>query len=740
MSDDDIIELIEGPDDAPVGQEPGWVVVVIDDDEEVHAATRIALRRVEILGRPLTLVHLHSAAEARLRLAGIPAPAVILLDVVMETDDAGLQLVDFIRNQCQLVESRIILRTGQPGQAPELDVFERYDINDYRTKSELTRTRLITAISGAIRSYDQIRTIAENRRGLELIVRSAPDLLEQHALNRFAEGVLTQLAALLRVPVDGIVCAQRGSPVDQQDERLFVFGAVGCFGNCVMQPLDVLGADDTAALIAQAIDSRRHVIEARRSALYLHSSGRDGAVFIATGRPLHDVDRQLIEVFAANISACYSNLRRFEEINTIAFVDMLSGLGNRAQLLRDLEAPPALVGPPQVLALFDISRFAEVNDGLGHDVGNLLLAAVGQRLRIELGEHCRLARIGGDVFAVLGAESGVNPASLFALLAAPFEAGEHLLPLRGALGLCRLDGPPVAAIEWLKRANLALNRAKRSAVHFHAWFEPSMELATRERLAIIHSMHEDFARGRLQVWFQPQVSAVSGEVAAIEALLRWPDAAGGFVQPPNVFVPLAEHSGLIVELGYFVLEQSVAALAQLTARANAPGRVSVNVSLAQFRQADFLQRIEHIIAASGLPMQSVELEITESIAMDEPKVVGHTLGALRELGIRVAIDDFGTGFSSLNRLRDLPIDVIKIDQSFVREIDQGQGTMFVETIINLSLRLGVETVAEGVETDAQLACLQAIGCPIVQGYRFARPMPLAQLVDWLAQYRPVASA
>lgn len=188
---------------------PPWKLLVVDDDPEVHGVTRFALRDLRVFGRPIRFLHADNAQQAREHLRQNYDIAIALLDVVMETDQAGLELVQYIRDDLGLAECRIILRTGQPGYAPELTVIHEYDINDYRTKAELTHTRLITTVSTALRAYEQLRVIAENRRGLELIVHAAADLMEQRAISSLAEGVLTQLAALLKLPLDGIVCTRR---------------------------------------------------------------------------------------------------------------------------------------------------------------------------------------------------------------------------------------------------------------------------------------------------------------------------------------------------------------------------------------------------------------------------------------------------------------------------------------------------------------------------------------------------
>lgn len=219
-------------------------------------------------------------------------------------------------------------------------------------------------------------------------------------------------------------------------------------------------------------------------------------------------------------------------------------------------------------------------------------------------------------------------------------------------------------------------------------------------------------------------------------MLRWPGHIDGdFIQPPAIFVPLAEYSGLIVDIGDWVLERACAAFAELRQSEGAPQRVAVNVSMAQFRQPGLCGRITQAMARYAIAKDELELEITESIAMDEPKLVVSALLAIKHAGARIAIDDFGTGFSSLAQLRQLPIDAIKIDKSFIAEIADGKGGMFAETITTLSDKLGVETIAEGVETGEQAGFLRGLGCQTAQGFLYAKPMPLDELKLWIGSHR-----
>ena len=733
MNNDNLLRWTDDADQTEAHRpfsDPPWKLLVVDDDPEVHSVTRFVLNDLRIFDRPLHLVHAHNAQEARVQLRQHPDVAVALLDVVMETAQSGLELVGYIRNELKLAECRIILRTGQPGYAPELTVINSYDINDYRTKAELTHTRLITMVSTALRAYEQLRIIAENRRGLELIINAASELMERHAITSFAEGLLTQLATLLKLPLDGLVCTQRGSPFGVDSDRCYVVGAAGQYAPYIAQPLARLPNPRIVSAILDGVSKHQHVFAADYTVLYLKAAPhQEAAIFLNSGHELAALDRALVEVFAANITACFRNVKLVARLNYTAYHDPLTQLPNRLRFVADLDQV-ARERVEAVVALLDIAHFAELNDGLGEDVGNLLLVAVAERLRTRLEPACWLARIGADVFGVLGPEAQVNPARLLALFHDPFQVGDYQLPVTITLGLCRTRDPVDSGLTLLKRTNIALNRAKHSLSTRHEYYLAEMEDNTRWRVEIIRRLRLDFERGKLQLWYQPQIALATGQVIGMEALLRWPDEHG-FVQPPDVFIPLAEYSGLIIPMGAWVLEQACAQHAQLTAAGFAALKMAVNVSVLQFRRANFVEQVAHTLAQRQMPPDLLELEITESIAMDEPRVVLDSLDALKRLGVLIAIDDFGTGYSSLGHLQSLPIDCLKIDRVFVKEIKPGEGGMLAETIVQLSEKLGVTSVAEGVETPEQAEFLRGLGCRVAQGYLYAPAMPANRLVAWL---------
>jgi diguanylate cyclase (GGDEF)-like protein len=574
--------------------------------------------------------------------------------------------------------------------------------------------------------------VAENQRGLEVIVHAAGDLMEISALEHFSKQALGYLSQLLQQPLDGLV-AVRPTPVTETNAvaSWVVLGAVGQWAGQMSRRLDALDMPEMLTAIAECVRAKGHYCGERATVINLCGEDREGAIYLHHHHGLSLIDRQLLGVFAANLVPSYGNVRLLEKLNYVAYHDSLTGLPNRTGFIRDLDLT-AQAAQPAVVALVDLRHFSDLNDGLGHDLGNSVLCAFAARLQEAAGGGCHLARVGADVFGMIGPETDVNPSRLFEIFSKPLVVGDVCLPISLTLGFCRLLGEERSGLALLKSANIALNRAKRSMQASYEYFVPEMEDAPRWRLEIIHRLRHDFEEGGLQVWYQPKIALSGGACVGVEALLRWPAVGGGFVQTPDVFIPLAEYSGLIVELGDWVLEQACRSYSDFARLA--PGRfsVAVNVSMPQFRQGGFVGRISELMASCGIPRGGLELEVTESVAMDEPKVVTASLSAVREVGVKVAIDDFGTGYSSLAHLRELPIDCLKIDRAFIKEISGGKGGMFAETIVALGQKLGMSIVAEGVETEEQAGFLRGMGCHMAQGFLYAKPMSSDALMQWLA--------
>lgn len=730
-------ELFAFEDESPAAGLPGairpareWKVLVVDDDADVHQATLFALQDAQVFGRPIRFLHAHNAAEARQLLLDTPDLALVLLDVVMETENAGLELVDFIRSVAGLKATRIVLRTGQPGYAPEHETILRYDINDYKTKSELTRHKLLTTLTTAIRSYEQICALEAHRRGLELIVRSSADFMEEGGLHTFAQGVITQLAALLGTQAEGLVCAQ----VERGGFEYRVLAAAGHFSGLIDQPLGILPDAEVRALLERALRQHENVYSAAGLALYVgYRNGSDMAVFIDTQQAPQSTDRSLLDVFCFNIGNLLRNRHLMQRLHEFAFYDQLVGLPNRASFVDALDRQTAAGAAGHALALVDIDDFSATNDVMGHQFGDLLLNALAQRLRESLPPPTVLARIGSDTFGVLGPQSVVNPDALMAAARTPLNIEGIAHKLSITCGYVQLQDGANAGVDLLKDASIALKRAKKDHKGHYVTFSAHLGAEARTRALMLAELRAAFEAERLFLVYQPQIDLATGELIGLEALIRWRTEAGQFV-PPDQFIPVAERSGLMAPLGQWVMTSACMMMRDLLDMGVAPQRIAVNVSVVQLQDVAFADHVNQALALSGLQGHHLELEITESVAVLPTAYLETTLAGLRARGISIAIDDFGTGYSSLSYLERLPLDRIKIDRTFVRQITEPKGPRIAEMVTQLGRKLGLKVLAEGIEDAEVQAALLAMGCHDGQGYHIAQPLDRDRLLHWLREH------
>lgn len=705
-----------------------WKLLIVDDDQEIHAVTKMALSDVVIANRTLQFLHAYNGLEALDCLTEHDDIAMVLLDVVMETDNAGLNVARAIREELGNDEVRIVLRTGQPGYAPEESVIKNYDINDYKTKTELTRSRLLTTVFSAIRSYQQLRTINENRRGLRKIIHSASNLMEKHSIVNFSEGVVTQLASLLGLRAEGIV----GARAPDKDNEIIVLGAAGHFAGSIHKTIRALESTRIEESVQRCLVERRHIHLDGATVFFIDGQEHQAAAYIETSDEIENYDHELLEVFLANIAVGFENANLFEELRSAAYRDPLTGIPNRAEFTRKLQRLSEQPNRATVAAIVDIDHFSDVNDGLGQDVGNALLRSVALRLTEQLGSDVFVSRIAADVFGIVGPDRLVSPKNLSELFKLPFRAGEHYIPLSITSGYTTGDNiEQTNGKGLLKQVYIALKNAKKNSFERFNYYLPSMEEETQRRLHIVRRLRADFAARKLEVWYQPQIDLDSGCIIGVESLLRWPQSDGSFISPAE-FIPLAEYSGLIVDIGAWVIEEACQQIRRFNERNYTNIRIAVNVSVPQFRMRDFPELIEQQLKSNQVHPQRLELEITESIVMEDPDLVVDILSRLKRQGIHVAIDDFGVGFSSLSYLQKLPLDRLKIDKTFVHNSSQESGRIIIETIVDMAHRLGLGIVAEGIENEQQLKYFKNLRCAEAQGYYFARPMPAKKLMKMLA--------
>jgi len=741
---DDLIPLLADAVPPLAGAEAArpWRILLVDDDADVHESTAFALRSMQIMGRPLQLLHAHSAAEGLHLLRQTPDMAVILLDVVMESEHAGLEMVARVREELGMLHTRIVLRTGQPGQAPELETITRYDINDYRTKAELTRHKLCVTLTTSVRSYDQLRRLDASRSGLEKVVAASNQFIAEQGMVGFAEGVILQIAGLLGVDPEGLLCASMDNgtgalvPIDE----LTVIAAAGRWRHLInhrLSELVALGADSVAQRLRQCLGERRQLCGPGFVTLFFPGRGQqDFAAYIAAHTPLPDVDQQLLEVFCTNITLCAANVALVNRLREHAYVDRLLGIANRTAMIEALDASiqsRSLSG--QTLVQLDIDQFVETNDLFGHRFGDLVLQALSDRLRSLLPPPCLVARVGGNSFALLGPAAALQPGPLREALDHPVLVDGAPRRLSLSMGFVRCDqAAPRHGHELLQDATLALKRAKATGQGRSEVYTAAIGTDAKARTRLLHGLHRALDQERLFLMFQPQLELGSNQVLGVEALMRW-RADDGQLVPPDSFIPLAEQSGLIVAMGAWGLARALASLAELDRLNLQRLQMAVNVSAVQLAHPDFLRQLDAALSEAQVPANRLELEVTESVGVVGLERVAGLLAQVRERGVGVAIDDFGTGFSSLSYLDGLPADRLKIDRSFVRLLDSDRpGARIARMIVPLGHQLGLRVLAEGVETDSQLAALREMGCDEAQGFHFARPMALPELCHWLVAH------
>jgi diguanylate cyclase (GGDEF)-like protein/PAS domain S-box-containing protein len=437
--------------------------------------------------------------------------------------------------------------------------------------------------------------------------------------------------------------------------------------------------------------------------------------------------------------------RRAEKrIRYLARIDALTKVPNRMQfqhLLQRSIARARRAGKPLCVFYVDIDHFKEINDTFGHLAGDTTLETVAERLTAALPEHSVIGRLAGDEFAIildgLGPDSdGENKTSglaqkLLNRLADPFFVQGHEVFMTASIGIAYYPNDAPNVIDLIRNADAALYSSKKSGGNVFAFYKPAMNAASVERLMTKSKLKRAFERDELLVHYQPKYNLETGEVFGAEALVRWELPERGVILPSD-FIPLAEETNLIIEIGEWVLDKVCEDFRVWQRSVGSPGRVSVNLSLKQLKQINFINRISSIFRAHEISPTSLELEITETTLMENPERTIKLLDQLYGLGLHLAIDDFGTGYSSLSALQQFPISTLKIDKSFVRNVATNpEDATIVDTIIKMGRNLNMDVVAEGVEVEAQLAFLQKLGCTYVQGLLFGDPMSADNYLELL---------
>lgn len=456
--------------------------------------------------------------------------------------------------------------------------------------------------------------------------------------------------------------------------------------------------------------------------------------------PLKDEEGQITH-FVSTGKDISEHMEIQQRLNYLANHDVLTGLPNRALFQERLERSLAQARRHRgklVLMFVELDNFKNINDSLGHAVGDRLLKIVGQRLLLCIRESDTVARLGGDEFAVvLESVEDVNNVARVARtvldhIAEPLELAEREVVITASIGVTVFPEDAQDSENLCRNADTAVYRAKELGRNGYQFFTADLTISASQRMMLEHGLRHALERNEFELHYQPKVVLADNRVSGVEALLRWNNRELGLV-PPDVFVPVLESTGLISEVGDWVLNEACGFVAQMHQRGHELG-VAVNVSARQMLEPRLAERIENLLHKHSLGSSALELEITESMLIENIAPSIDELAKLRVLGVKVSVDDFGTGYSSLGYLKRLPIDTLKIDRTFVRDLpDDGEDVAITSAIVALAGSLELHTIAEGVETLEQVEFLRDLGCHQAQGYFFSRPLHGSQLLQWLEQ-------
>ncbi|MCK5374082.1 MAG: EAL domain-containing protein [Alphaproteobacteria bacterium] len=461
-----------------------------------------------------------------------------------------------------------------------------------------------------------------------------------------------------------------------------------------------------------------------------------------------DLTQKLIRQNAENIGHIKSTAE--DKIHKLAYYDTLTSLPNRAMFIQHLTEKGRANEDGSVnrfaVVTLDLDHFKDINDSMGHNVGDAILRSVGRRLQVSMPDTAIISRTGEDEFAVMMQLAGdsitakdVADRIIGVIRAEPFRVFNESFQVRASVGLSTFPDDGSDPEQVLKNADIALNRAKEEGRDTIKEYSEDFDRAVQERFQMLRDLRDALENDKLMIYYQPQLCLKTGRVIGAEALLRWwlPDNSkeGGVFVSPAVFVPVAEQSGLIVPIGQWVLQQACEFAKTCNQEHGIDVRFAINVSGNQFVHGDICNDVSRALDETGIAPNRIELEVTESVFMDDIEHTVSILHALHSKGVELAIDDFGTGYSSLSYLSQFPIDRLKIDQSFIRNaLNDKDNASIARTIINLGHSLDLKVIAEGVETKAHEEFLMQQDCDEVQGFRYSRPVPPEDFIKFVKEY------
>ncbi|KZN12516.1 GGDEF/EAL domain-containing response regulator [Marinomonas sp. TW1] len=708
-------------------------VLSVEDDADYQMALMNSLSALQYDGKKVEFLKASSASEAAVVIAENPDIAVIFLDVVMETDRAGLGLVGTIREVIGNDLVRIVLLTGQPGMMPTDNLVGQYDIDDYWCKSDLTQAHLQTIVLSNIRTWEHLLAMQEARHSMQLLLFSSQRLSSKKDMLEYTHSILEEISHLLKIEQGGIVCFFNSE--QEKLEDALIVAASGEYSPYIHQFASMAIKDEILTEAARQTSlSKKHTFLEGFSVLYFSNKeldGRDYIVVVKLNRNLTSNEVNLLQVFCENISAGFRNVALNNKLSELAYIEPTSGIHNKNWLVREIRHMFSWEREKAKLLMLHVEDLAYTESVLGTKYCDQLTLSLYEYLCDFFDNAVDVALFERDTIVMLIYDNKeYHEANLEQIIHPSVTVEDAIHSLDLTISLVNFsDFPNYEAEQLVSVGKSTLERAKYEGVSFLA-FSEELASAMFSRYELLKELRDVILQDEMEVYFQPKVSLIDNKLIGFEALARWKNRSGNFVSPEQ-FITLAESSGLVDKLDRQILRKTCKAINELKdIGVSVP--ISVNVAGNEIARPNYFEQFTAILCEENIDNNLIELEITESQFIEEKTTINRHLDTLKEIGVRVNIDDFGTGYSSLTYLSTLSVSTIKIDQSFVwRMENSAKDWKILKMIIELGRSLGLDVIAEGIETEQQKEHLLKLGCEQGQGYLFAKPMPLTEVMAWV---------
>ncbi|MDN4501513.1 EAL domain-containing protein [Alteromonadaceae bacterium BrNp21-10] len=712
-----------------------WQILSVEDNQEYQASLINSLQKLKtVQGHPLQILTANSAFEAAAILSQHPNIALILLDVVMEDDDAGLRLVKTIREVMGNASIRIVLLTGQPGFAPEKQTMQALDIDEYWNKPDLTMDKLHSVTTSNLRTWHYIVQLTQAQQGLQMVIDAARTISSKSDIASFTNTVLSEIGKIVGITTGGIMCVRIEER--SQSNIFHVVEAIGCYKDFSRLELSSETLYDINQNIAYVIKYKTSVLRTSQSIFYFETKDIDNNCYlmvVKSDTSISEANTNLLKVFSENISSGFTNIALLNRLTSIAYTNQDLNIPNRNWLLREIQNLNHKERIQSKLLLFDIKQFEEISFAFGSDYCVKVLLSVYQNIRQAIPHPIPIALSDTQQFtALLPCDVIIDEELQAQLTHQQFEFDDVVHNIDLAIIEMSLDNSfYYSASKILNLAESSLKESIHKPRSYIIHTQQDSETISRS-YNLMGELRNAIKDRKLSVMLQPKVRLSDEHVVGFESLARWQLEDGTYVRPDE-FIPIAETAGLIYNLDCLIFEKTLEALQQLSC-ADIHLPVAFNASSIDIQHPHYYEFIRSRLENSGLSSELLELEITETQAMDDYQNVQARLQKFIELGIRISIDDFGTGHSSLAHITHLNANYLKVDRSFVTNIGiEGNNKHIVQMVIDLGHNFKFDIIAEGIETNEQKQILRDMGCELGQGYLFAKPMPVSSLIPWLNQ-------